>query len=300
MAGSTGRDDILNSYDLVIIDEAARADLGDLLIPMSLGKTILLVGDQNQLPPYLDELAARELEKENTRYLNMLRERSFFQELFEALPETNRTMLNRQYRCHPVIGQAISNAFYGRGLLSGPENPDAYQTWEASKQPAWGIGEDSPLCWINTDGLTNAICKTVNQEETHIAKVVLERVFATGELNGQKVGLITFYRDQMHNVAAMLEECFPEHQRLVELGTVDSFQGKEFPLVVLLTSRHDPDRGRAGFLSLPNRVNVAVSRAQRQLVIIGSRKTLLHSGGGSKPFKDLVRAAGVNLKEISL
>lgn len=299
MAGSAGRDDILNSYDLVIIDEAARADLGDLLIPMSLGKTILLVGDQNQLPPYVDDLAARELERENTPYLKMLRERSFFQELYEALPEANRTMLNRQYRCHPVIGQAISNAFYGRSLLSGPENPDAYQKWAFTKHPAWGIGHDSPLCWFNTDGLTNAICKTVNQEETRIAKMILERVFAAGERNAQQVGLITFYRDQMHSVAAMLEECFPEYRRLVELGTVDSFQGKEFPLVVLLTSRHDPGRGRAGFLSLPNRVNVAVSRAQRQLVIIGSKRTLLHPEGGSTPFKDFVKAAGINLKEIS-
>jgi superfamily I DNA and/or RNA helicase len=89
----------------------------------------------------------------------------------------------------------------------------------------------------------------------------------------------------------------PETKGLVEIGTVDSFQGREFPLTILSCCRHDPVGGRVGFLCLPNRVNVALSRAQRQLIIVGSASTMLHpdSERGSQPLKDFCAAAGENL-----
>ena len=90
----------------------------------------------------------------------------------------------------------------------------------------------------------------------------------------------------------------PEGRKLIEVGTVDAFQGKEFPIIVLSCCRHDPVRGTVGFLALPNRLNVALSRAQQQLIIVGSQATLLHPepGRGSQPMKDFCAAAGPNLR----
>jgi superfamily I DNA and/or RNA helicase len=74
----------------------------------------------------------------------------------------------------------------------------------------------------------------------------------------------------------------------------------EFPVVILVCSRHNPKTGEVGFLSLPNRVNVALSRCQRQLLIIGSKTTILHEdrNKGSQSLKDFVSAAGNDLYSV--
>ena len=289
--------DVSEQYDLVVIDEAARTDPGELLIPLTLGKALLLVGDQKQLPPYIDDLAARKLQQDDPTGLDLLREQSYFNELFESLPESNKTMLNRQYRCHPVIGAAISQAFYDGRLSSGPPLPADYASWAASKTPTWEIFDNHPLCWRDTDRMNSGLVSTnCNPLESEWAVEIINKVISTIVDEGKQIGVIAFYREQLKHLQAQLEQAIPNYNRLIELGTVDSFQGKEFPFVILLTSRCDPKSGRVGFLELPNRVNVAVSRAQSQLVILGSRSTLLHNSKGSMPFKNFVAAAGQNMK----
>lgn len=301
MAAPEARRELLGavdaSYDLVVLDEAARADPGEILIPLTLGKTLLLVGDQKQLPPFIDDLAAKKLQKEDSSGLELLKEQSFFQEVFDALPDTNKTMLNRQYRCHPVMGHAISQAFYDGKLHSGPALPVDYANWAVKKTPGWDLFDNHPLCWINTDLMpSQRQCDSLNPDESDLALEIINRSLPTLSGTDKQIGVITFYREQLNHLHAKLETAVPNHARILELNTVDSFQGKEFPLVILLTSRHDVAQGRVGFLNLPNRVNVAVSRAQCQLVIIGSRGTLLHPSNGSAPFKAFSRAAGANLK----
>ena len=78
----------------------------------------------------------------------------------------------------------------------------------------------------------------------------------------------------------------PKLEGLIELGTVDSFQGKDFPLVILSSVKSNRD-GRVGFLSLPNRLNVAISRAKNQVILLGDSATLTHADAGSEPFKQI-------------
>lgn len=299
-APAAGRDRlgiVDGSYDLVVLDEAARIDPGEILIPLTLGKTLLLVGDQKQLPPFIDELAGRRLQHEDASGFELLKEQSFFQEVFECLPDSNKTMLNRQYRCHPVLGHAISQAFYDGKLHSGPELPVDHASWAAKKTPIWELFDNHPLCWVDTDFmLTHGQCDSLNPHESDLALEIIIRAMPTLSGTEKEIGVITFYREQLNDLNAKLKHAEPNHARIMELNTVDSFQGKEFPLVILLTSRLDVANGRVGFLNLPNRVNVAVSRAQCQLVIIGSRGTLLHPSNGSQPFKAFSKAAGANLR----
>src|SRR5262245_59702062 len=80
----------------------------------------------------------------------------------------------------------------------------------------------------------------------------------------------------------MLAELPHDLVRHVECGTVDSYQGWEFPVVLLSCSRSN-DRGNVGFLSqLSQRINVVFSRAQRQLVVIGDSSTICHPSRGSR------------------
>lgn len=96
---------------------------------------------------------------------------------------------------------------------------------------------------------------------------------------GKKVGIITFYSAQARAMLEEMQQFLDEEQkRLVEVGTVDAFQGKEYDYVILSAVRsneikNDPQKS-VGFLVKPNRLCVAFSRAQRQLIVCGDPNTL--------------------------
>jgi hypothetical protein len=307
MAAPTGAPSETEWYDYVVVDEAGRSDLFDLLIPMTLGRRVLLVGDQQQLPPFIEDTllaAGTEPEVERLRkFQEQLTSQTLFRELYDRLPEENRIMLNVQYRMHPIIGDAISDAFYQGELSSGPEDRSSpsYQDWLCAKQPAWGLCDDHPLVWVESGSDDAPWTTTENERELHIVKELVRRALAAHPSGSPAIaepflGIITFYSAQERLLNEALA-AMPESKNRVEIGTVDSFQGKEFPLIILSCCRHDPKQGRVGFLRLPNRLNVALSRAQRQLIIVGSTPTLLHAepGRGSQPMKDFCAAAGANL-----
>ena len=111
-------------YDFVIVDEAARVSPRDLMVPMSQGKRIILVGDHRQLPQLIDEDVAARMEagsasdSEEGEWLK----KSMFEYLFtERIPKlevsdgvTRRVTLDMQYRMHPLLGDFISRNFYER------------------------------------------------------------------------------------------------------------------------------------------------------------------------------------------
>ncbi len=101
MASTTAGPGEIDWDDYVIVDEAGRSNLFDLLIPMTLGRRILLLGDQQQLPPFLeDTLLARGDQADAARVRELqakLASQTLFRELYDRLPEDNRMMLNVQY-----------------------------------------------------------------------------------------------------------------------------------------------------------------------------------------------------------
>ena len=108
------------AFETVVVDEAARASPPDLLIPMSLAKTrIILVGDHRQLPHMLEPEIEKEMEGEESEFPQEILKQSLFERLFKEmqLREKNdgikRTVtLDVQFRMHPILGAFISNNFY--------------------------------------------------------------------------------------------------------------------------------------------------------------------------------------------
>ena len=87
------------AYDLVIIDEAAKATVGEVMVPIPYGRRPPLVGDQKQLPPFLENatvegLAALGIPAEQAKF-------SLFEHLFALVPPEHRDMLDVQFRMHP-------------------------------------------------------------------------------------------------------------------------------------------------------------------------------------------------------
>lgn len=114
-----------NIYDLVIIDEAARATASEMAIAIQVGKKIILVGDHKQLPPQLDDdhikAAKRKLKATDEAELKRSDfERAFLSEYGKQVGQ----QLSIQYRMAPPIGDLVSNCFYNGSLQTGRENCD--------------------------------------------------------------------------------------------------------------------------------------------------------------------------------
>lgn len=271
-----------DSYHYVIIDESARANPLDLLIPMSLGRKIILVGDQMQLPHILEKEVVEALitQKKGDAEIAELLAEPLFTRLFNMLKDTKtRTvMLEDQYRMHPTIAKFVSDAFYNGKLKSGVTKEQRSNTIARYEQKA--------VAWIDVpyekgrEQGTKGTSK-YRMAEVDALKVELYKVLA--EEHVYDIGIITFYKEQMNVIQAMVEEFSEADKARIEVGTVDAFQGKEFDIVFLSTVRSNKARGireRVGFLHNDNRLNVAFSRAKRLLVVLGDSETVC---GASKP-----------------
>ena len=86
-------------------------------------------------------------------------------------------------------------------------------------------------------------------------------------LSEDEIGIISPYADQVK----IIQDRTP-----VEVKTVDGFQGREKEIIIISTVRSNPD-GNIGFLSDLRRLNVAITRAKRKLIIIGNKDTLKHN-----------------------
>ena len=304
--GVTGKNDTAQStelvYDYVIIDEAARALPLDLLIPMSQGRRILLVGDHRQLPQMIVEKWAEALEakwnavdnpdtsgqqaEQTIRAVSNLKQ-SMFEYLFnERIPELEKQdrivrhiTLDAQFRMHPLLGDFISRNFYGRDeQFSSPgEKAGIDYAHHLPGMP------DKPLYWIDVpwseatrmtrpegartswqrDAELRVICNRLNQWMKCDAARKNELTF----------GVISFYRGQVEALRQRLGN--KVDGKTLHVGTVDSFQGKEFDIVFLslvrtsnLLDKEDP----FGFLTIPNRLNVAMSRQKKLLVVVGDAR----------------------------
>lgn len=287
-------------FDTVIVDEAARANPLDLMIPVSLASgRIILVGDHRQLPQLLDEGLVPQLSKRHDgKIVDTVLSRSLFERLFIKLKElqvrdgTPRVItLDRQFRTHPVLGTFISEQFYApfqERLFNGIEDPRAFAHHLTGYKNAVCAWFDVPA----TEGRDQ-------RSGTSIARPAEAQVIVTQLIEGLRespsdftFGVITFYSGQVNALwEAMRDAGLAVRQGLdytlnpsvswlytdrglprVRIGSVDAFQGREFDVVFLSTVRSNKrERGHRdfGFLVLPNRLCVAMSRQRRLLVAVG-------------------------------
>lgn len=269
-----------NIYDLVIVDEAARANPLDLLIPMSMGRQVILVGDHKQLPHMLDPEVVKQFEKnERMQDLGILK-KSLFERLFEMFDDNSKTvkrtaMLSKQYRMHPVIGTFASREFYNGQL-------DSSEIKLETKQANLGMYNNQPVAWINLDknkyGMEAG--RHSKYRESEAKRVVEETRKVLAKDPKKTVGVISFYRKQSDLILKMIETELTETQRdQVEVGTVDAFQGKEFDVVFLSCVRANVNdiedrRKRIGHIDDQSRLCVSFTRARQQFVVTGDRDTV--------------------------
>ena len=253
-------------FPIVLMDEATQASEPSALVPIVKGcRQLILVGDHQQLPP---TVISRRAEQGG---LN----RSLFERLIAC--GLTSTMLTTQYRMHPVMREYPSARFYENRLEDGCASTDrpapAGFLW-----PDW----DRPMAFIPIEG------SEVQDEEgksrsnlDEAAKVIgiVDELLAMGDIQASEIGIVTPYNGQVRLLSSLFEQAggLEPGQRYggLEIKSVDGYQGREKDVIVFSTVRAN-DAGEVGFLSDHRRLNVAITRAKRGLIVLGHPTTLRH------------------------
>lgn len=249
------------SFDWVIVDEAAKATATEVLVPIVTGKRIVLVGDHLQLPPFLDAQTVDELKAvghspESAR-------RSLFEALFARAPASNKDTLRVQHRMHRSIGTFVSDLFYRDvgGLETGVK--DEHRTLDVAR-----FDSSVRVYWCDVDGAEQRDGTSWWNPAEIAALENLARELGDGSRNPfYDIGVITPYAAQARRLRDRRLEV-PGAK--VRVATVDAFQGKQVDVVLYSMVREAGDEAR--FVADPRRLNVAFSRSKRLLIIVGSKR----------------------------
>lgn len=254
------------SYETVVIDEAGQALEPACWIPILKADKLVLAGDHCQLSPTV---------KSNNGMDNKL-SHTLFEKLVNLYPQAV-SLLDTQYRMNEQIMNYPSSALYG-GML------------KADRSVAhWTIANDSePIVYIDTAGAgfeetenDGAIC---NLGEARFLKSHLKTAIASWRQSSSieqwpSVGIIAPYRKQVSILREMLEqdEELQPYAAFIKVQTIDSFQGQEKDIIYISLTRSNTEQ-QIGFLSDVRRMNVAMTRAKKKLVVIGDSATIgIHS-----------------------
>ncbi len=247
-------------FDLVVMDEASQATEPLSWIPITLAKKVVFAGDSNQLPPtiYSKEAAAQGLST------------TVFDRLKKTLPAELQTLLRIQYRMHEAIMRFSSDKFYDGQLIAD----ESVKTHTASELK--GVQKNNltcvPVAYVDTAGAGYAeswnelLESRENDGEAGLAIRIMEELRAAG-VDSSDIAIITPYVAQVKKLKLMLPD------KSVEIGSIDSFQGREKEVVIVSLVRSN-DQGEVGFLSDTRRMNVGMTRARRLLIVIGDSATI--------------------------
>lgn len=247
MAGIDALEDF--KFDVCVMDECSQSMEPSSLIPIVKSRKVIMAGDHKQLPPtVLSE--EKELKK------------TLFERMIKLYPEFS-SILQIQYRMNEKIMKFPNEMFYNNKIKSheSVRNHNIMDLIKGvDKEDADIINED-PIIFINVCGKERMdnLKSYYNEEE---ARKVVEVVSRLKKYN-IPVSVITPYDAQVRYISKMLND-------EIEVKSVDGFQGRENEAIVISFVRTE----KFGFLNDLRRLNVAITRGKRKLIVIGCEKLL--------------------------
>lgn len=293
-------------FDTIIVDEAGRATLSELLVPCIKAKKLILVGDHKQLAPVIDDDVLEKIDDKNEA------KTSFFQRLFERVEYVEQEELAKgienpgrknlihtleyNYRAERKICDIYSNAFYDGKLKTTDE-------LNAKKQHSFSF--DSSVVWYDTDKLQDKEDQQKGTGKINNCNVrIIERVLKQlrNEMNKNNInydiGIITPYKAQMELLRSKLaiKKNFDGYK--IDIGTVDSFQGSDRDIIIYdcVRSGKLKQKAKIDFIAEEKRLNVSLSRAKLLLIIVGDMDFLYQAQVSDKnnPFKNIIEYISQN------
>ncbi|KAJ6852184.1 putative helicase MAGATAMA 3 [Iris pallida] len=250
-------------FDVVIIDEAAQAVEPATIVPLAHGcKQVFLVGDPVQLPATVISPIAERF--------------GYGTSLFKRFQEAGFPvqMLKTQYRMHPEISIFPSKEFYNGSLENGEfVEKQTKRGWHSYR--CFG-----PFSFFDIDGVETQPSGSgswVNEDEVDFIVLLYHKL--AGQYpdlkSGGRLAIISPYRHQVKLLRQRFRDTFGEQaDQLVDINTVDGFQGREKDVAIFSCVRSNTGKG-IGFVSDFRRMNVGITRARSSVLVVGSASTLM-------------------------
>lgn len=256
-------------FTTVFIDEAAQALEPMCWIPITRSDRVIFAGDHFQLPP---TVKSKKAEVEGLK-------ETLFEQCMNL--ENVSVMLNTQYRMHEHIMNFSNKKFYQNNLIADASVKDTVLSFDPNE-----FLLHTPLDFIDTAGcgyneiINPESLSIANPEEAQLLikhlKLVLEQ-YSQSNKAGKRItiGIISPYKEQVQYLINKVaeDEDFNNYRSQIAIKTVDGFQGQERDVIYISLVRSN-DLKEIGFLNDIRRMNVALTRAKKKLVVIGDSATL--------------------------
>lgn len=273
-------------FSLLLSDESGMTKIHSLFPPMFYSKKAVIVGDEDQLEPIIN-LSEHTIEENIMLYFNESDEGPMYSPGY--VPAFSRSagqlgvmdkngrsiILDEHRRCQPAIAAIFKDII-----------KDNYAQVEIKTPPLTGIRKEKFENFggkhIVTIDVTGVVSKNnVNQNEIDEIKQILVELEKAGYDLSKDVGIITPYRGQAKECIDAFGNQLKHSLRDKKIGTIHSFQGSEFEVVILSTVITGNKSSR--FINAKrNLLNVSVSRAKDVFIVIGDILKLNESGGTAK------------------
>ncbi|XP_039480377.1 uncharacterized protein LOC120444635 [Drosophila santomea] len=273
---STGGFGTNNVYSHVFVDEAAASTEAEVLMgitctlsPMS---NLILSGDHKQLGPVLQSQRANEWGLGLTLFERLLQRKCYQVDEDGSYNTAVQTRLIRNFRSHPEIVSLYNNLYYDGKLRAHAAMGTVcrFQNWFYLPNPHFPIMFHSVF---GTTTNTNSSLSLCNNKEIDVVMDYVKDLMYFG-LNGEKllqtdIGIISPYKNQYQRIQEQLNM---RNWSQIDCGSVELFQGKEKPVVIVSFVRSFTPK--LGFLNNERRLNVLLSRPISLLILIGNPRTL--------------------------
>ena len=278
-------------FDVAIIDEAGQLTVPAILGALRFAKRFILVGDEKQLPPLVmsEEAALEGLSESLFSYLKRI-DIDYMKDHPRAISAC--VSLKVQYRMNQWISHFASKESYGGQLRAHPAiahrllafTPSSGQLSGEMRSISRALHPNLPMAFLDMAGANDE--QDGPKTSTAEARAVRELVaglLARG-IEEADIGIIAPYKAQVANIrrhlfgddAATAWKALSPSTRL-SVDTVDRFQGGERAVMILsFATTTTPEAGGQlrKHLTDPNRLNVALTRAQRKLILVGHAHAL--------------------------
>eukprot|EP01017_Pseudomicrothorax_dubius_P049349 TRINITY_DN9163_c0_g1_i1.p1 TRINITY_DN9163_c0_g1~~TRINITY_DN9163_c0_g1_i1.p1 ORF type:complete len:786 (+),score=119.54 TRINITY_DN9163_c0_g1_i1:63-2420(+) len=254
------------TFDTIVVDEAAQAVEISSLIPLKYGcRRLIMIGDPSQLPA--------------TIFSNICKTKGYALSMFQRMQKCGYPihMLDTQYRMHPMICEFISREFYDNRLQNAPGMVE-----RLGDVDVYNISFIKPLTFLHVDGFEDFV-ETSYQNSDESATILglyefLKDLIA--DFDPKRLGVISPYSRQVGLIRRQVCEAEAVVTCPIEVNTVDGFQGREKDIIVFSTVRsklREPELGKKetiGFLDDIRRMNVSLSRAKQLVIVVGNAHKL--------------------------
>ncbi|BDS14842.1 AAA domain-containing protein [Aureispira anguillae] len=261
LVGAVSRHIEKMTFNTIIIDEAAQALEPATWIPICKAQKVVLAGDPFQLPPTVKSITAAK-----NGFSTTLLEKGV-----QRLENVN--LLDTQYRMHNTIMGFSNQQFYDLQLKADT----AVATWQLLLSDG---SPSAPMEFIDTAGCgfeekVNPESQSYyNPEEYFVLRQHLDNLLVIVGDQPISIGIISPYREQVVAIQDAIVKDFDHFPDAnIEVNTIDAFQGQERDVIYISMVRSN-DAGEIGFLKDTRRMNVAMTRAKKKLIIIGDSATL--------------------------